>query len=207
MKTLFDHDLTLEEAKELIKNGADVNERDPFNNTPLSLVLNIDIARLLIQHNANVNHLGFKNQTPLFSVSEQGIANLLITHGADVNHLASRGETPLFYANNIDIAELLIKYGAKFNLRDIYGNSVLDYLHRASMPSKDIKRLIKHGLLFGKIENYQKHRFLYPLEKQEAFDAFASITSNDEDFFQMCLAYQESIKNNVKIEIKEMEIL
>ena len=46
MKTLFDHDLTLEEAKELIKNGADVNERDPFNNTPLSLVLNIDIAQL-----------------------------------------------------------------------------------------------------------------------------------------------------------------
>jgi hypothetical protein len=69
-----------------------------------------------------------------------------------------------------------------------------------------VNGLIKHGLLFGKIENYQKHRFLFPLEKQEAFDAFASITSNDEDFFQMCLAYQESIKNNVKIEIKDMDL-
>lgn len=81
-KTLFSSNLTLEEAKELIKNGADVNEIDMYGATPLFQVSNIDIARLLIQNNANVNHL-----------------------------LTFSGETPLFYANNIEIVELLIKYG------------------------------------------------------------------------------------------------
>ena len=206
-KTLFDQDITLDEAKELIKNGADVNEEDAFNNTPLFQVLNIDIALLLILHNANVNHIGFQNKTPLFHVLNPNIANLLIVHGADVNHFTSRGETPLFYANNIDIIDLFVKHGAYVNKCDIHGNSVLDSLYRLSTPQKDIKRLIKYGFISGKIENYKKYRELFIKEQQKAFDTFASITNNDDDFFQMCLAYQEGIKNNLSIEIQEIGIL
>jgi hypothetical protein len=48
MKTLFDSDLTLEEAEELIKNGADVNMKNKYHVTPLHRQENIDIINLLI---------------------------------------------------------------------------------------------------------------------------------------------------------------
>jgi hypothetical protein len=35
MKTLFDRELTLEEAEALIKNGEDVNQRNHIGRTPL----------------------------------------------------------------------------------------------------------------------------------------------------------------------------
>jgi hypothetical protein len=46
-KTLFSPDLTLEEAKERIKNGVNVNERDFFRKTPLHYIKNYHIAQLL----------------------------------------------------------------------------------------------------------------------------------------------------------------
>ena len=43
-------------------------------------------------------------------------------------------------------------------------------------------------------------------EQQKVFDIFMTITSDD-DFFKMCLAYQNDQKNNIKIDIKDMDIL
>jgi hypothetical protein len=43
--------------------------------------------------------------------------------------------------------------------------------------------------------------------QQEAFDMFITMTSDDNDFFQMCLAYMNKQKNNDKIEIKDIEFL
>jgi ankyrin repeat protein len=56
-KTLFNEDLTLDEAEELIKNGADVNEQDEYGKTPLFFVkiehvngckLNIDQTKYIL---------------------------------------------------------------------------------------------------------------------------------------------------------------
>jgi ankyrin repeat protein len=172
-KTLFDDDLTLEEAEELIKNGADVNEKDNYRNTPLFYVENIDIA------------------------------NLLIKYGANVNHKDDYQFTPIFVHVNIAIYKILINSGADINIQDILGLTVLDY-----QESIDHARvLISNGAIAGKIESYKKFRDLFSKEQQNSFDAFMSITNNDNDFYQMCLAYQNDIKNHVKIDIKEMDIL
>ncbi len=212
MKTLFDPDLTLEEAEALIQNGANVNEQHPYrlSNTPLFMVTNLDIAKLFIANGADVNFKNIMDFTPLYYVKNVEMAKLLIEHGADIHHLGCQNHTPLFYTANIEVADFFIKNGAILNIRDIYDLSVLDYTLKVSAPQiliKYMKFLIEHGIIFGKVENYQNYRHLFTQKQQKVFDAFVSITTNDNDFFHMCLVYQEGLKNNVKMDIKEMDIL
>ena len=177
-KTLFDEDLTLEEAEELIKNGADVNKK--------------------IQH----------GYTPLFYMRNIHIIQLLIKHGADINAQTTLGNSPLHTAYSIEIITLLIANGALLNQRNCYGESVLDYQNQMYTINKikKIEYLIKIGAITGYVENYKFYRHLFTKEQQKAFDDFASITSNDDDFFAMCLAYQEGMMNNISHEIKDVEL-
>jgi ankyrin repeat protein len=173
MKTLFDSDIKLEEAEELIRNGADVNGID-------SLL-----------------------RTPLFFVKDVEIAQLLIDHGADLNMFDYIGITPIYLCDTIELMELFIKNGARIDLIDKNNSTLLDYNYRLDT----VKYLINQGVVFGTIHTFKKRHYYLSKEQQEAFNAFASITSNDNDFYQMCLAYQEGIKNNVKMDIKNMDII
>jgi ankyrin repeat protein len=216
MSTLFNPDITLEEAKELIKNGADVNEIDLDGYSPIFYVSSLDVAQLFIKHDANVN---FKNDygiTPLHVMAQWlykiEITKLLIMHGADVNAKNKDGWTPIFYVEDSEATELLIKYGAEINIKDYYENTILDrkmlqYPTKKQDSIHHAKFLIDDGAISGKIETYQLFREYFSLEQQKAFDAFASITSNNNDFYQMCLAYQEGMKNNPCLEIKDIDIL
>lgn len=270
-KTLFDHDLTLEEAEELIKNGADVNINDHYGRTPLFFVKDINIAKLLIKHGADVNtedaegetaifcvkqldiaklliesnaDLTIKNDinnTALFSVHNTQIAELLIQHGMDVNAKNDHGVTPIYYAADIDLIDfyinngadvnfktednyiplyhhtkflnkdivtLLINAGSNLNIKSKHGGSILSIINDYNDVDPKIHQLlIEHGAVASEIKIYHIYRELFNPEQQKAFDAFASITNNDDDFFAMCLSYQEGVKNNIEIEIKEMEIL
>ena len=104
MKTLFDHDLTLEEAKELIKNGANVNEIDDIDHsTPIFNVTNIKIAKLLIDNSAKMDIQNKNGEIALFYVSHPEIAELMIAHGADINHTTTYNNTVLHYAQNHDM--------------------------------------------------------------------------------------------------------
>lgn len=147
-KTLFSPDLTLEEAKELIENGSDVNSINIIGLTPLYYVQNVEIAKLLIAHGADVNHRDYNHHSILYNI----------------NHL---------YNTHHQFAGLFISAGA--------------------IPSEII--------------TYHQLRHLFSEEQREAFDMFITITSDDNDFFQMCLAYMNKQKNNDKIEIKDIEIL
>jgi hypothetical protein len=144
--TLFLYDLTLEEAQELIRNGADVNEQKPS------------------------------------------------------------GKTPLFFVANVEISQLLIDHGADLNIRTNQGETIIDRCEYIK-GQRRISFYIENGAIAGGIESYKKLRDLFSQEQQKAFDTFMSITNNDNDFFQMCLAYQNDKENNVKIEIKDMEII
>jgi ankyrin repeat protein len=124
-----------------------------------------------------------------------GDANELIRNGADVNTMTNNKLTPLHITPNIDIAKILIEHGADINAKDNFGDTVLDkqlYYNKYFF--------IKNGAIAGSIESYKWLRDLFSQEQQAAFDAFASITNNDDDFFTMCLAYQQSIHSDFKID-------
>jgi ankyrin repeat protein len=207
MNTLFDPDLTLEEAEELIKNGADVNAKNIDGDVPLFHVLSFDIAQLLIQHGADVNFKNHHYLTPLhLSVQRFNLfklTKLFIDNGADVNAKTQHGWTPLFYTEDLKTAELLVKAGININERSQSSMSCLSTIG----DSETLEFLIKNGAVSPTILHYNDFRKLFSKEQQKAFDTFESITSNDDDFFAMCLAYQNGIKNNVKIEIKDMDIV
>ena len=173
-KTLHSYELTLEEAKDLIKNGADVNGRNT------------------------------EGYTPIFYQFDEEIIQLFIDHGADIEAQDNRGRTTLFtfgasHARHL----LLIKNGANINKRDSNSHSILHFASNRPM----IEFLIKNGAIASDINRYHHLKAFFSIEQQKAFDTFASITSNDDDFFNMCLSYQNDQKNNVKIEIKDMDIL
>ena len=172
MKTLFDPDITLEEAEELINNGANVNQRNYDIETPLFYAINenIEIVRLLIKNGADVNAQDLFGCSVLFYALDEHTISLLIENGADINIMNSHGMTPLYYE---------VKFRNK-------------------------SELVKRGALFRRIIYYLDHKNIFTQEQQNAFDSFLLLTNNDEDFFQMCLAYQ----NNKKyIEIKDMDII
>lgn len=76
-------------VRELISNGADINEKNVDNNTPLHLATNendIDIVRELISKGADINGKNLDNNTPLYLALERNNLNIcyeLIKYGLD----------------------------------------------------------------------------------------------------------------------------
>ena len=115
------------QAKRLIAQGADVNDRISDGTTPLHWVAwggamstrrgHKAVAELLIAHGADVNAKDMVDSTPLHFASFNGrtaIAKLLIAHGANINAKRNDGATPLNVAKtqrHNDIVYLLKQHG------------------------------------------------------------------------------------------------
>lgn len=120
----YDGDLTL--AKELIRDGADVNTRysglTPLHNAAHQN--HLEVAKLLIEEGANINSLTDRDGiTPLANAAANGhldMVKLLVENGAKINFTAKgkTGVQPLHNAANyghLDIAKFLIQHGADVN--------------------------------------------------------------------------------------------
>jgi len=117
----------LEYLKKLVSEGANVEAKNNFGNTPLSIASGygqFEIVKYLIEeHNANVeakNSVGF-GATPLIYASLNGhleIVKYLIEEcNANVEAKNNYGETPLLYASiygRLEIVKYLIENGANY---------------------------------------------------------------------------------------------
>jgi len=98
---------------------------------------NIKIIKLLIDHNADVNKKNPHDDSPLlfFVINDNKsdtfeIVKLLVSHGANINEKTKNGTTPLMmaaYRNNLDIVKFLLFEGADRYLTDPKGRTFLDY--------------------------------------------------------------------------------
>lgn len=200
MKTLFDKNLTFEEAEELIRNGADVNLRCAGSYTPLHFIQNVKVARLLIDHGADVNAQDHVGRTPLHHASLIDIIKLLVNNNANVNAISNAGRTPIDEWLNKENICYLLKNGADINATKNGSLSIRKFDHWNDF-------FIKNGAVPSTILIYKHCRDLFTQKQKNAFDSFLLLTNDDHQFFQMCLTYQNDQKNKVKIEIKDMEIL
>jgi len=138
-KNLFDKDLTVEEANELIENGANVNQVGYYGRTPLLYALldnNYKVVKFLIEKDADVNQVDYKGRNPLFFscyFENYDLAKFLVENGADINNVKNKDYNPLRIAcrrKNFNIVKLLINNKADVNdienIDNIRKNSILD---------------------------------------------------------------------------------
>jgi ankyrin repeat protein len=124
----------LEIAALLIANGADVNARNPNQETPLILAMSVHnhdkMVRLLLASGADVNLSDRWSMTALVYAVKQGQiddAKILIANDANINF--DSGETPLYFAvvrTHREMVELLLANGADPNHK-VEGFSLLRY--------------------------------------------------------------------------------
>ena len=145
----------LNEVKEVLKKGVNVNGFDENGFTPIFCAIcrwsldSISKVRVLLEAGANPN-LGDDDgdETPLMRARNDEICSLLIDAGADINAQRSNGVTALMIAaqqtGNLEKVKLLIKAGADINARDNTGNTVLSFAKKIE-DNEIIKLLIKAG--------------------------------------------------------------
>lgn len=130
----------IEQVKQLLDQGADINSRDDYACTPLHIAASqnedrgFDLLSLLLERGAKVNEkTGDMGETPLAEACCEGnyrCVKQLIQAGADVN--AAGEVSPLMNAainsENWQIVELLLQAGADPNFRSSEdGQTALDW--------------------------------------------------------------------------------
>lgn len=141
---------TIEQAGELIRLGADVNQKQ-YGKTPIlyCAALNPVLVKLMVEHGADVNVTETNTLlTPLDFASSQcenDSMEILIKSGADVNAKDSKGNTPLHLAKSLEGIELLLQHGADVHVRNREGETALHRL--VSIGQHDlIEALLKTGV-------------------------------------------------------------
>lgn len=126
----------LEEVKNLIMRGENVNQKDENYSfiTPLFLAVengNIEIAETLLNFGAKINAKDSAKQTPLMRLDEDAspaLVNLLIKHGAKVNLTDKEGNNALILASRSvkpEVLRILIDHSANLNAQNGEGRTAL----------------------------------------------------------------------------------
>lgn len=143
----------IDRVKELIKRGADVNER---NGAPLEYASergHVEVVRFLLGKGANPDGKVVQYRTPLIEASSEGhykIVKMLISAGADVNaHIPDRlgGGSALNFAvlnGHHRIATLLLESGADPNISSAFGGRPLNLIAHTNKVLM-AKILVDHG--------------------------------------------------------------
>lgn len=117
----------LEVVQSLLDGGADVNERNGRQETPVlcaSIGGSVEIVKLLVEYGADLNSRERFGVTPLLAASRFGyldVVHFLLAHGADVNSSMQGDWTALHFASrygHFDIVKTLLKRGADVHARN-----------------------------------------------------------------------------------------
>ena len=114
--TPLHHARTVEIARYLISQGADVNTQDRFGQTPIFTTPSA-VLQFLLTQGAEPDWNDLQGKTPLFYAPDQTAAKLLLEHGADVNHIARSNITPVEYVTSKEVIRLLVRHGGHVSTR------------------------------------------------------------------------------------------
>lgn len=98
-------DGNVDNVKELLRQGASIDQEDAEGNSLLQIALqkiHFDLAQYLIRTGANIEHRNKAGTTPLmtaaFACAERDVIELLIERGADLLAVDKKGENAADYA-------------------------------------------------------------------------------------------------------------
>lgn len=139
------------EVKELIeKNGADVNAKNEFGQTTLTLASmegHFEIVKFLLDHGAGTDIAGEDKTTALHFAAFRGYKNiveLLINRGANINAQDDQDRlTPLHFAAescHTEVVKLLLDNGANPNIKNKHNETPID------MAKTETRELLKKAI-------------------------------------------------------------
>lgn len=108
MKRFYFSDITIDEVKNRIKEGYDINE-----------------------YASEYHFTGLHKHSYMNNDDSLEIVKLLLANGANVNAIDNDGNTPLHYVRNVEIAKLLVEAGANINAKNEFGHTSLYYAKRS----------------------------------------------------------------------------
>ncbi|GAB6098370.1 hypothetical protein JCM16358_02490 [Halanaerocella petrolearia] len=154
-----------QEAKDLIKQDININQKDKYGKTPLMWAAminnNPEVIRLLIKAGAKINLKDKDGRTPLMHAAKTNknpkIATTLLKNGASPHSRSNKtGKTALMFALEEDRPKMiksLIKAGSDVNARGFEGQTPLMLASKATRP-EIINLLIKEG---ANVNSKDKH--------------------------------------------------
>lgn len=160
-------DGNIDELKEAIKKGIDVNEvyTNSENETPI-FYSSYAQTKILIEAGANVNHLNIDNQNALFfldysfyhdydtHLEKYKKLKLLIDHGINLKQLTTNGENFLFFINlNIDFMKICENLNMDFKHINNDGENLFFWLNDFYKFKETREYLITKGLDLFKENN------------------------------------------------------
>ncbi|WP_332750384.1 ankyrin repeat domain-containing protein [Hydrogenophaga sp.] len=143
----------MEAARQLIKDGAQVNAVDEWGNTALLVAAragDLEMARLLLRSAADPEGRAGA-LTPLGVAALHGhvhLVRLLLRAGARVDGVGQNGHTPLMNAVKLDrlaVATLLLQAGASTQATDRNGDGLLVVAIHDDRP-RMLELLLQHGM-------------------------------------------------------------
>jgi len=144
-------------VEEMIRRGADTNERDRYGKTALVYAVtngkdDLAVVLSLLAAGADVNARNqIDGSTALLKAIDPGGTDLeiraLLDHGADVNSVDNNGWTPLMVASDwgqTTLIELLLNKGANINAKKTDGKTAL-MIAAEGGKSEGVELLLKNG--------------------------------------------------------------
>jgi len=146
----------IDKVKSLLSEGADVNQKDVAEFTPLHCAVlggSIKMVELLLENDANVQATHCGKASPLFCACAKGdldIVKLLVNNGANIETKDISNWTALHYAatrGHIDIVEYLLHKGADIHAKCTWLDNGLTSLHLAARAGhmNVVKLLLSNG--------------------------------------------------------------
>ena len=127
---------SLEEIKELLKKGADVNASDKYGWSALmwaAIFGKLDVVKCLVEHGADLEAKDGDGETVLMKVARDGnldMVKCLAECGADLEAKDKFGRTALMkaaYKGHLEVVKCLAECGADLEAEDKYGQTALDH--------------------------------------------------------------------------------
>lgn len=162
----------------LLINGADVNKKNVYDETPLHCLVrkpNVQTVKLFLDYGVDYNFKDYRGVTPLIEAiyaDNDEVVQLLLDHG---------GPTPLVEAiktNDVEAVELLINCGANVNASTEDGSTSL-HLACEKCRGKIIKCLLKDGARVDALDFQRRTPLMRALSSWNKVDFF-KISSRSE---------------------------
>lgn len=160
----------IEEMREYLKAGGDVDFSINGEATPLCLAKSAEMAELLLDNGADIHYLGYRDRTPLLCQANPGnpqvVEFLLRRDPSIIRHVDFYGENALHlcvrhaYETSLQCAEILVAADPTLvNVRNNEGQTPLDVARRSNnVATKRIIDLLRKAVPSRKIAKFVNER-------------------------------------------------